>query len=50
MTRCQWGTDNTAQPVALVDVRSMFVSVERVLDPSLVGRACIVLCVRLDSV
>ncbi|MEP9385511.1 Y-family DNA polymerase [Nocardioides sp. KR10-350] len=43
MTRCQWGTQNPAPPIALVDVRSMFVSVERVLDPTLVGRACIVL-------
>jgi DNA polymerase V len=43
MTCCLWGTANTARPIALVDVRSMFVSVERVLDPTLVGRACIVL-------
>lgn len=43
MTTCTWGTANTAPPIALCDVRSMFVSVERVLDPTLVGRACIVL-------
>lgn len=43
MTRTVWGSRNTATPVALCDVRSMFVSVERVLDPTLNGRACIVL-------
>lgn len=31
------------RPVALVDVRSCFVSVERVLDPSLIGVPCAVL-------
>lgn len=35
MTRCVWGTRNISPPIALCDVRSMFVSVERVLDPSL---------------
>lgn len=43
MTHPQWGTQNPSPAIALVDVRSMFVSVERVLDPTLVGRACIVL-------
>lgn len=43
MTRCTWGPDNTSRPIALVDVRSMFVSVERVLDPTLRDRAVIVL-------
>lgn len=43
MTRCTWGTANTSPPLALVDVRSMFVSVERVLDPTLRDRAVIVL-------
>jgi DNA polymerase V len=43
MTRYNWGTANTSQPLALVDVRSMFVSVERVLDPALRERAVIVL-------
>ncbi len=32
-----------ADPIALVDVRCMFVSVERVLDPTLVRRPTIVL-------
>ena len=35
MTRGSWGTASTSPPIALVDVRSMFVSVERVLDPTL---------------
>jgi DNA polymerase V len=43
MTRYTWGRANTAAPIALVDVRSMFVSVERVLDPTLRDRAVIVL-------
>lgn len=43
MTRCTQGQDNTSQPIALVDVRSMFVSVERVLDPTLRDHAVIVL-------
>lgn len=43
MTMSVWGTRNTAPPIALCDVRSMFVSVERVLDPALVGRATVVL-------
>ena len=43
MTRYNWGTANTSPPLALVDVRSMFVSVERVLDPALRERAVIVL-------
>lgn len=38
-----WGTANSSPPLALVDVRSMFVSVERVLDPTLRDRAVIVL-------
>lgn len=35
--------ERVVRPVALVDVRSMFVSVERVIDPSLRGRPVIVL-------
>ena len=31
-------------PIALIDVRCMFVSCERVIDPSLAGRPVIVLC------
>lgn len=38
-----WGRDSSARPVALIDVRSMFVSVERVLDPTLRRVATIVL-------
>ena len=41
--RTSWGRDNSSAPVGLVDVRSMFVSVERVLDPTLRGQPTIVL-------
>lgn len=43
MAGVSWGLDNRSRPVALVDVRCMLVSVERVLDPRLQGKPVIVL-------
>ncbi|MFS3130648.1 Y-family DNA polymerase [Nocardioides sp. Bht2] len=43
MSDVSWGLANRSRPIALVDVRCMFVSVERVLDPRLQGKPVIVL-------